>query len=124
MQFKEQSSYVNKRIINGSLPVPPRSSLPHVSVLHVEALTGIAIIDVFFSLFSYPPIRNSRHSALLMQDRASNHISQWNRPLCMKQEVDLLLWLGSSSDHLAKLAPNSHASQRFLVGSSELVYWK
>jgi len=45
-------------------------------IVHVKALTDIAIIDVFFSLFSYPPIRNSRHSALLMQNGASNHISQ------------------------------------------------
>ncbi len=32
----------------------------HVSVLHAKGLTDIAIIDVFFSLFFYPPIRNSR----------------------------------------------------------------
>ncbi len=60
MQFKEQSSYVNKRIMNGFLLMPSRSPLLHVDVLHVEGLTGIAIINVSFSLFFYPPIRNSR----------------------------------------------------------------
>ncbi len=60
MQFKEQSSYVNKRLMNGFLLMLPRSPSPHVNVLHAEGLTGIAIIDVSFSLFFYPPIRNSR----------------------------------------------------------------
>ena len=35
---------------------------------------------------------------LLMQDEASNHTSQWNRPLFMKQEIDMLFWPGNSPD--------------------------
>ncbi len=60
MQFEEQSFYVNKRIMNEFLLMLPRSPSPHVNVLHAGGLTDIAITDVFFSLFFYPPIRNSR----------------------------------------------------------------
>ncbi len=60
MQFEEQSFYVNKRIMNGFLLMLSRSPSSHVNVLHAGELTDIAITDVFFSLFFYSPIRNSR----------------------------------------------------------------
>ncbi len=66
------------------------------------------------------------NSALLMQDGASNHISQWNRPLFMKQEVDLLLWPGNSPDlnpieHIWNLIKDRVSRRRpFIKGRIEL----
>jgi len=64
--------------------------------------------------------------ALLMQDGASNHTSQWNRPLFMEQEIDLLFWPGNSPDlnpieHIWNLIKDRVSRRRpFIKGRLEL----
>ena len=58
--------------------------------------------------------------ALLMQDGASNHISQWNRSLFMEQEIDLLFWSGNSPDlnpieHIWNLIKDRVSRRRFFI---------
>jgi len=61
-----------------------------------------------------------------MQDGASNHTSQWNRPLFMEQEIDLLFWPGNSPDlnpieHIWNLIKDRVSRRRpFIKGRLEL----
>ncbi len=61
-----------------------------------------------------------------MQDGASNHTSQWNRPLFMKQEIDMLFWPGNSPDlnlieHIWNLIKDRVSRRRpFIKGRLEL----
>ena len=70
--------------------------------------------------------KKTRPQALLMQDGASNHTSQWQKPLFIEQDIVILDWPGNSPDlnpieHIWNLMKRRSSDRRpFIKGRHEL----